>query len=326
MCFILVSKFAFFLIVILFLFWFILIFLNFSYYNNFAGFFADIRGGWTFTTGQLSVISPAVAGIYAYSGQSSFVNTFILNGVTSTDLMTVKCTYNTGRSYSAYADAVIQPSACSSANNAVATAAPVSTGCSVTLSQSGGSSSNSITASYNNFSAVVAYRSYYFIGFTVNSTRVQLRRLGCDFETAFLTAYARLTLDGITTLSLIDLSNIVSFSSSNPAIISITGRLAKGVALGNCTISYGAGVASSVLPVVNATAVVRTLVTYAYTSVTVTPTTVSGAELVITFVQILPKLSLTSELQTASLVTYVITFIYSLYINFFFFFFFLNNF
>ena len=87
-----------------------------TYNNNFAGLFADSRGGWSFTTGQLGVLSPAVVGVYAYSTRSSFVNTFALNGLVSMDTLTVMDTYGTGRSYTAFADVAVQPSSCSSGN------------------------------------------------------------------------------------------------------------------------------------------------------------------------------------------------------------------
>ena len=275
------------------------------YLNNFVGYFADSRGGWTFSTGQLSVLSPVVAGVYAYSSQSSFVNTFALNGASSTDTMSVKCTYNTGRSYSAYLDTTVQPASCSSANSAVATSSSTTSGCLVTLTQSGGSSSVSINASYGGFSAAVAYRLYYFLQYSLNATRVGLRRLGCDFESSYLSAFGTVTLDGVTALATIDLSNTVTFSSSNASVLSVSGRVAKGVSVGACSVSYGGGAASQSISVSSAVATVQQLVSYAYSSVVVSPISVASvSEMASTTVQVQPALSLTAEGATASLVTY----------------------
>ena len=275
-----------------------------TYHNNFVGLFADSRGGWAFTSGQLVVLSPAYAGVYAYSVKSSFVNLFALNGVTLTDAMVVVGTYNTGRTYAAYADTVVQPSSCTSANSAVFNSSVVSSGCSVSLAPLGGASSVAITASFGGFSAVVAYRAYFFLDYYLNSTRVQLRRLGCDFETSYLSAYGVITLDGFSALQIIDISNVVSFTSDTPSVVSVSGRVATGVAVGSATVSYGGGVSSTSLVVSNAAATVVYLVSYAYSGAAVTPSSAAETEFGTTLVQVQPVLSLTAELQTAFVVTY----------------------
>jgi hypothetical protein len=193
-----------------------------TYYNNFAGLFADSGGGWAFTSGQMSVLIPVIVGVHAYSTKSSFVNTIALNGVGLTDLMTVVAVYGTGRAYPAYANVVVQPASCVSGNSAVFACSPVSSGCSVVLVASSGSSSVSITASYSGFSASVAYRAYKFSIYSLNATRTQLRRLGCDYETAYLTAYGTVTIDGVTSLATIDISSVVTITSSSPSVISVS--------------------------------------------------------------------------------------------------------
>jgi len=276
-----------------------------TYYNNFAGLFADSRGGWAFTSGQLTVLSPVVTGVYAYSSQSTFVNTFAVNGVTSTDTMTVVATYNTGRAYAAYADSLVQPSSCSSANVAVLSTSPVVTGCSVMLAPNSGASGVVITATYSGFSSAVAYRAFYFVSYTLSSTRTQLRRLGCEFETAHLVAYGAVTVDGSTMLATVDLSNIATFTSSNPSVVSVTGRVARGVALGSTGVSFGGGLASVTLTTSSSAATVVHLISYAYSSVVVTPLSIpSATELSTAVVQLKPMLSLTAEQQTALVVTY----------------------
>ena len=278
-----------------------------TYNNNFAGMFADSRGGWAFTTGQLSVLSPTIAGVYAYSTRSSFVNTYTLSGLQSTDTMAVWQTYNTGRAYSAYADVMVQPSSCASANSAVLTPAAASNGCVVTVAQVGGGSSVAVTASLSGFSASVAYRVYYLAAYTLNSTRTVLRRLGCDYETTYLSAFGTVTLDGVTALQTIDLSNAVSFSSSSPSVVSVSGRVAKGLAVGTAVLSYGSGAASLSLSVDGAAATVTQLVSYAYSSVVVTPTAPPAlTELSATTVLVQPLLALTAEQQTAAVVTYAL--------------------
>ena len=274
-----------------------------TYRNNFAAAFADFRGGWAYSTGQLSVSSPVVAGIYAYSSRSSFVNTFELNGILSTDSMTVMATFDTGRMYPSYQDVAVHPSSCVSANSGVMAASAISTGCSIAV-QSGGSSSVDITAAYSGVNTTVAYRSYYFINFVLKSTRAILRRLGCDFETTYLTAFAALTLDGITPLQVVDVSNIVTFISSDPSVVSVSGRIAKGLSVGAATLKYGSGLASFVISVSSSVASVSQLVSYTYSSAVVSPVSLSTLELGATPVFVLPMLSLTAELQAAAVVTY----------------------
>jgi hypothetical protein len=275
-----------------------------TYNNNFNGLFADSRGGWTFTTGQLLVLNPSVAGVYAYSGVSTFVNTLNLNGILSADVMTVMASYNTGRSYPAYADIAVAPQSCSSSLVLALSASSVGSGCYISLSATGGGSSISVTATYNSFTAVVAYRAFTFLSFSLQSTRTQLRRIGCDYETSFLTAYGVVTLDSVTPLVTVDISELVTFTSSNPSFVSIAGRVANGLNIGSSTVSYGGGLASVGLTVSVAVASVVQLVTYAYTSATVSPTSLSNTELASTIVRVTPVLSLTAELQTAFLVSY----------------------
>ena len=218
--------------------------------------------------------------------------------------MTVIGTYGTGRSYAAYSNTAVQPSSCYSANSNVATAVVAVSGCAVTLSRSGGASSVNITAIYNGLSASVSYRSYYLIQFSLNSTRTSLRRLGCDFEAAYLSAYAALTLDGMNAITVVDLSNIVTFTSSNPQIVSVSGRNAQGLALGSVSLSYGVSLLNVSVSVVNTVASVVQLVSYAYSGASVIPTTLSVTELSTSVVSVQPQLQLTAELQTAKLVTY----------------------
>jgi hypothetical protein len=268
-----------------------------TYSNNFVGYFADSRGGWAFLQAQIIVSNPVVVGVYAASGKSTFVNTFALNAAASTDSVNVRATYSTGRAYAAYVDISVQPSVCLSANTAVITAVPQATGCAITLANSGGSSSVAITSYYNGFNATVAYRAFYFMSYSLNTTRFQLRRLGCDYETAFMSAFGTLTVDGVTPLSTIDISNIVTFSSSDTGVLSVRSRLAQGVSVGTATLSYGGGVASYNLSVISSVTSVMELVSYVYSGITVSPVSLTMSELTTQVVQIQPVLLLTSELQ-----------------------------
>ena len=277
-----------------------------TYNNNFAGHFADSRGGWSFLSGQMGVINPVIAGLYAYSATSSFVNTFTLNGIISRDSMTVMATYSTGRSYSAYADTQIQPSSCQSSDPTVFSTVSSSSGCLVTLAQNGGGSSISITASFNGFNVVVSYRAYYFMGYSINASRTSLRALGCDFETAYLTAFAGVTLDGVSSVATVDLSESLIFTSSDSSVVSISGHVASGVKAGTATVSFSGSTSSCVLTVINTVASVVNLFSYAYTSIEVMPSSTLVAEH--SYVRLLaqPALSLNAELQSAAIVSYAL--------------------
>ena len=268
-----------------------------TYHNNFDGYFADSRGGWAFLQAQIIVSNPGIAGIYAASGKSTFVNTFALNAAVSTDSVNVRATYGTGRAYPAYLDINVQPSVCLSANTVVITAVPQTTGCAITLASSGGSSSVAVTSYYNGFNTTLAYRAFFFMSYSLNTTRFQLRRLGCDFETAFMSAFGTITVDGATPLYNIDISNIVTFSSSNTGVLSVTGRVAKGVSVGTATLSFGGGVATYNLPVISSAASVVQLVSYVYSGNSVSPVSLTASELSTQVVQMKAVLSLTSEMQ-----------------------------
>ena len=278
-------------------------------HRNFAGLFADSRGGWTFTSGQLSVLLPTVVGLYGYSTQSSFVNTFLINGRQSTDVMKVMASYNTGRTgakYTAYGDVAVQPSSCLVLNSAVVTASISTSGCSVSLSQNGGGSSVIVTASYNGLNTSVAYRFFYFVRYSLNTTRTQLRRLGCNFESAYLSAYGDATLDGVTSLATVDLSSIVTFTSGNSSVLGVIGRLATGLKVGTASVTYGSPSALAVYNFIvsNGGATVIKLVSYSYSSSFASPTAVSGTELSTALVRLQTNLTLQSEQDTAFVVTY----------------------
>ena len=113
-------------------------------------------------------------------------------------------------------------------------------------------------------------------------------------------------MDGVTALAKIDISNLVTFMSDNPAIVSLNGRIARGVSVGISRISFGSGAAAVNITVSNTAATVLQLVCYAYSSATVTPLSVAGAEMTTASIQIQLYLSLTAELQTAYLVTYAL--------------------
>ncbi len=275
-----------------------------TYKNNFAGLFADSRGGWTFTSGKLTVMDPVIVGLYSYSSQSSFLNSFSLNGVALTDSMAVVAIFGTGRVYSAYADSLIQPSSCSSANTAVFTSSATTFGCSVSLATSGGHASVAITASYAGFSTSVAYRAYFFMGFSLGATRSELRQLGCDFETAYLSAYGSLTLDGVSSLATLDLTSRVTFVSSDPSIVSIDGRVARGIALGTAVVSFGGGLGTTSFTTSSSVASVVHLVSYAYSSIDIAPASVFGEDMLSVSLQLQARLLLTAEQQTAALITF----------------------
>ena len=250
-------------------------------------------------------MNPTVAGIYAYSGQSSFVNTCPLTSAQLSDSMLVVASYNTGRSYTAFADFNVQPSSCSSSNMSVLVASPAGSGCLVSVDHSNGASLTNITATYGGWSTTVSYRVYFFLGHAVLPTRFVLRRLGCDYETSVLTAHSTITLDGLNSLGVIDVSDLVTFSSSTPGVVSINGRVARGVTLGSATLSFGVGTLASVsISVTNNSASVIEMVSYAYTGVSVTPTAATHLELDSTLIQVQPVLSLTAEGQTAIVATF----------------------
>jgi hypothetical protein len=278
-----------------------------TYYNNFAGKFADSRtGSFSSTSGELTVSSPSVVGIYAYSTQSSFVNTWALDGTVSADSMSVVATYNTGRPYLAYADMNVMPSSCTSANNAVFSSSATLSGCAVTLAANSGGSSVAITASYMSFSSAVAYRAYYFMAYELNATRVLLRKLGCGYETAWLSAFGELTLDGVYSLSTIDISNMVNFASSNTSVVGVLGRVASGVAVGSVNLMFGTGpgVATRTITVSDSVASVLQLVSFAFSSTTVTPLFILNTEFSMATITVQPWLSLTAEQHTAAVVSY----------------------
>ncbi len=270
-------------------------------YSNFSGMFADSRGGWTFSFGQLLVLNPAVVGIYSYSSsRCTFVNTFELNGATSTDAMIVRATYNTGRPYAAYMDVNVQPSVCNSASSLLLTSVAAS-GCSVALKNApGGFSSVSVTAQYNGLNTSLAYRAFYLMSYSLSASRSKLRRLGCDYETTYLSAYGGITLNGAASLATIDISNIVTFKSSNPTVVNVTGRLAKGLGIGTAVLSYG-GVSFANVSVSASSASILQLVSFAYSSASVSPALLNQTELAIATVRVQPILSLTAELQVLTI-------------------------
>jgi len=279
-----------------------------TYNNNFAGKFSDSRlGTFSFTSGQLTVSNPTIAGIYAYSMKSSFVNTWALDGTVSADDMTVVATYDTGRPYPAYSDMTVMPSSCASSNNGVFSASTTPSGCAVTLAANTGGSSVAITASYMGFSCALAYRAYYFMAYQLNATRVSLRKLGCDYETAWLSAFGDITLNGMSSIVTIDISNLVTFASSDTSVVGVAGRVASGVAVGTANLMFGTapGVATRTVMVSNAAASVLQLVSYAFSSTSVTPAfSPVFTEFSMFTVTVEPWLSLTAEQQTADVITY----------------------
>ena len=99
----------------------------------------------------------------------------------------------------------------------------------------------------------------------------------------------------------------VIFSSSNPAVLSVSGRVATGLAVGSVVVSFGVNdVASINLTVSSNYASVIQLVSYAITGITAASTLVSSTEFSTTLLQIQPILSLTAEGQSAALVTYAL--------------------
>lgn len=275
-----------------------------TFLSNTRATFADLRGGWNFSTGQVQVAAPSIVGLYTFSGNSTFVNTFVLNGVQASDTLTVKATFDTGRLYAAYADVTVNPS-CSAGSSSLSIS-NFSGGCNVTLAQVGGGTTV-VSASYQNATTSAAYRAYYFLAYSLNTTRALLRKLGCGYETAWLSAYGTATLDGTVAVALIDVSRFVTFVSSNASILNVSGQVAYGVLGGPSnvvTVSYGNGSASILMGASNVIANVTQLISYVFTSAAVSPTALTSTELSSTLVTVTPALSLTAELQNASVVTY----------------------
>jgi hypothetical protein len=171
-----------------------------------------------------------------------------------------------------------------------------------------GSTSVTITASYGSLTASAVYRAYNFMSYSLAATRTQLRKLGCDYETAYLTASGSITMDGMTVVANIDVSNLVSITSDNPSVVQVSGRLAKGVVVGSTTVRIFSPVTGSLtaltITVSSTSATVQQLISYAYSSLVVTPTSFVLNELATAAVQVQPILLLTAELQTATVLTY----------------------
>ena len=209
-----------------------------------------------------------------------------------------------GRPYSAVADKHVRPDSCTSSNSGVLSADPTSTGCAVSFNLGGGPSFT-VTASYNGLSFPVAYRAYSPNQFVTGSTRSNLRRLGCGYESAFLTAVAEITLDG-SSFQWIDISDLVSFSSSSP-VVSIMGRIAQGQNVGSATITFGPGqVGAASLTVSPNSGTITSVVSYAFTDALVTHFPVTNSEAEATMVNLKPVLSLTAEGQSAWLISYAL--------------------
>ena len=115
-----------------------------------------------------------------------------------------------------------------------------------------------------------------------------------------------ITLDGVTTLANLDISSNVVFSSNNPSVLSVNGRLATGVSVGSATVSFGNSLAPTVIAVTSNQAVLVQLHSYVYSAISMNPLVITGNELAVTSLTVQPTLSLTAELQTAYLVTYAL--------------------
>lgn len=115
------------------------------------------------------------------------------------------------------------------------------------------------------------------------------------------------TLDGVTASATVDITRYVTFSSSNTSIMNISGQVARGVSSGSSSVaalSYAGGLVSAPITVSSTPATIVQLISYSFTSTTVSPLTLTDNELSITTMSVMPALSLTAEGQTANVVTY----------------------
>ena len=220
--------------------------------------------------------------------------------------MTVVATYGTNRPYLSYFDTPIQPAACYSSAAAVGAVATAATGCSVVFAPNGASESFGVIASYSGFNVSLSYRVYSLMSYSVQATRTNLRRLGCDFETSYLGALGVITLDGVTPIVSVDISNMVTFSSSDSSVLGISGRIASGASIGSAVVSFAGGQATCIFTVSASVASVMQLVSFAYNSMYLASTTISASEFFTAALQVQPLLTLTAELQTAYVVTYAL--------------------
>ena len=270
---------------------------------------SDTRGGW-FTTGYLTVAQPAIVGAYVSQATPTMVNTKLLNGAGVQDVMSVYGVYGltyTSTRNGAYGFAVPQtPTSCGS-TNAVALSGSVSgTTCTVYVADGIGASAVTITATVpGGFTPSAVYRLYYFFSFQTLATRTTLRKLGCGYETSYISAYANPTLDGVTSLSgPVDITQALTFSSSNTAVVTVAGRIVTGTGVGQAIISSVATASS--FSVSSAVATVSSMQSYVWMNPTATENRTQSGEFVSTLVSVTPTLALNAELVTANIVTFAL--------------------
>lgn len=167
-----------------------------------------------------------------------------------------------------HVDVRVTPS-CSVNNTAAVSVAAVAGGCvvSATATSSGGAWNALVTATFQGLSASAGYRVFYPSSHAAFPTRSTLRALGCDFETATLSATAALFLNGGPPLFTdVDVTRFVSFSSDSPAVAAVSGRTVTGRAVGSTVVRSRK--TATAFQVTSAASGVASLQAYPYSSFT----------------------------------------------------------
>ena len=266
---------------------------------------ADQRTGW-FSTGQVDIGQPTIAGLFAAAPTGTIVDTQPLTGTPVTSSFTTYGFYNTGRVYAHFSDIIVEPTSCAAGGNAL-TAVASATGCTVTAVSP--TSSSAVSVTYAGITAAVAsYRVYQAFQVASYATRTTLYPIGASYESTFVTVTANFTLDGTTSVAgPEDVTSLLPFASSNTGVATYTPatRILQGVGPGSTTLSYGPS--SLLFTVSTLPGQVTMLRSFVYevsnTSTSIPTQTSEGAPITTT---ITPGLELNHEGASANIVTYAL--------------------
>jgi len=92
---------------------------------------------------------------------------------------------------------------------------------------------------------LIGYRVYQPIQTVASASRTTLRKLGADFEAAYVTVTTSLTLDGVSAANgPFDVTSMIPLASSNASVVNYSQatRTVQGVGVGVATLSFGSGV------------------------------------------------------------------------------------
>ncbi|KAK3238477.1 hypothetical protein CYMTET_51513 [Cymbomonas tetramitiformis] len=197
------------------------------------------------TSGQLSVSSAVLVGIYAYAASAELYNTAYLTGADITSTITARAIYSSG------GDATISGASCSFAGNATTIYASVSE-CVVMLSSShsAGAAELSLVVGYAEYTTELPLRVWFPVAVSLQALQPTLHAIqgahadaSCGaslHQTSEIIATATFGGDSLSSFS-VDVTCLVSFASSAPEVAAISGSLVRGLAAGTASVVIDGG-------------------------------------------------------------------------------------